>query len=197
MTKYILIAVLSLVTQAAHAQCSGLSAFTGPGGTFVEGASPNAADLNCLQSTLKETFVPRTGGTITGALEAPPSGVPAPIGDNVTTPDFKGGRVNVLRQLRKAVTNTPNLVVQLNNASPIPLAPYGLYPQLATQLVLAQGLTGGTASLTGGLFMMNLFGDHPYTAEDVAVQATINQYGTDSAWLFDGFIRDLTGMPPK
>ena len=71
------------------------------------------------------------------------------------------------------------------------------YPQLATQMVLTQGLTGGTASLAGGLFMMNLFGDHPYTAQDVAVQSTINQYGTDSAWLFDGFIRDLTGMPPK
>ncbi len=190
--------VLALILPvAARAQCTGLASYTGFGGSFTTGVQPTAADLNCMTNWLKSEVLPRTGGVVTGAFEATPTGNPVPAGDNIDTLDFRGGRVNILRRLSKAVTNTPNLVVNLDNDSPIPRAGYGLYPQLAAEIVQAQGLASGTAGLTAGLFLLNLHGNHPWTAEDVALQSTINQYGSDSAWLFDGFARDLTGLPPK
>jgi hypothetical protein len=77
------------------------------------------------------------------------------------------------------------------------LASYGLYPQIGAAQIQANGHPGGTASLDAGIFTLNLFGNHPYQAQDVAIQSTINQYGSDSSWLFDGFSRDLTGKPPS
>ena len=120
----------------------------------------------------------------------------APAGDNATTMDFNGGRLNLLRRMTAAGT-APNELVQLDNFSRMPVAAYGLYPQVGALMVTANGHPDATASLDAGIFTLNLFGDKPYSAQDVAVQSTVNQNGSDSSWLFDGFSRDLTGKPPN
>jgi hypothetical protein len=184
--------ILEAATVAAHAQCNA---------TLTTNTPVTGADLRCMQETLLHTlqnsFLPLAGGTMTGVIKTVPEGAPQPMDDNSATLDFQGNRVNILKQVLTGQTNTPNLYIQLNNASPMPLATYGLYPQIGALSVASFGLAGSTASLDAAIFTLNLYGNKPYQAQDVAIQSTVNQYGSDSSWLFDGYSRDLSGMPPN
>ena len=95
------------------------------------------------------------------------TGVPLAAGDNTPVLNFLGGRVNLLKQILCPNTNTPNMVIQLDNFSPMPLQNYGLYPQIGALSIQANGHPGGTASLDGLIVTLNLFGNNPYTAQDV------------------------------
>jgi hypothetical protein len=55
----------------------------------------------------------------------------------------------------------------------------------------------GTASLNAIVSSLNLWGQSNYKSQDVALSASVNQYGHDSWWGIDTANTDLSGEPPQ
>jgi hypothetical protein len=126
------------------------------------------------------------------------------LGDGDLTFGFGGGRLNVMRRFQAPPQDPtkPNLLVQLDNQAEIPLATYGLYPQIDAFRAIAQAHPGSSASMDAGRFVLNDLSTAGYRSQNVAVQIDVNRRAhgditqQSGDWGLDVFFDDNTGMPP-